>query len=945
MNYAVGSLVKARGREWVVLPESGEELLVLRPLGGAENEISGVHLPLEPVEPARFALPDPRRPGDYYSCNLLRDAVRLGFRSSAGPFRSFGRIAVDPRPYQLVPLLMALKQDPVRILIADDVGVGKTVEAGLIARELLDRAEIRRMAVLCPPPLAEQWRAELKNKFHIDAELVLSSTVTRLERRCRVGQSLFDHYPHVVVSTDFIKSDRRRHEFLRTCPGLVIVDEAHTCANAGEGKGIRHQRHRLLQGLSENPDRHLILVTATPHAGKEAAFRSLLALLKTEFARLPEDLTGKKSEKHRRQLAAHFIQRKRGNIKSYLGSETVFPAREEQEEGYKLSPEYKKVFQRAAAYARESITSEEGEIIRRRIRWWSAMALLRAMASSPAAAAATLRNRAAAAEGDAVERVDELGRRTVLDLLVDEASESIDVTPGCKIELDEEDDAGKKERERLLRLARDVEKLKGKADKKLARGVRIVKEFLKDGYQPIVFCRFVHTAEYVAEALRKKLPKHTEVMAVTGMLPPKERVDRVRELSRAERRVLVCTDCLSEGINLQESFNAVLHYDLSWNPTRHEQREGRVDRYGQPEPRTRVVTFYGVDNQIDGVVLDVLIRKHKKIRGSLGVSVPAPMDADLVVEAIFEGLLLKKSPGEADQLLLPGFDVDQVKEKRALYKTWDAAVDREKRSRAMFAQRTIRVDEVVRELAAVQEAVGAGVDVARFVRETLGAHGAIIHENDAMSVDLTDPEVPAAIIEAAGNREKFKARFTLPVMKNEIHLNRTHPIVERMAAHVMESAFDPAALPAARRSGVILTRRVKRRATLLLMRFRHHIVTKTKAGEKALLAEDCRVLGFSGAPSSARWLDPTTLEELIRARPDANISPDRAIHFLTRLMEEFDHLTPGLTEAARSNGAQLLAAHQRVRQAAKTRGVRQTVTPHLPPDVLGAYIYLPAGDA
>src|SRR3982751_6143513 len=181
MTFAVGSLVKARGREWVVLPESAEDLLVLRPLGGTEDEVTGIYLPLEPVEPARFDLPDPERPGDYQTSRLLRDAVRLGFRSSAGPFRSFARLAVEPRPYQLVPLLMALKLDPVRLLIADDVGIGKTVEAGLIARELLDRGEADRLAVLCPPALAEQWQAELRTKLHLDAELVLPSTAARLE--------------------------------------------------------------------------------------------------------------------------------------------------------------------------------------------------------------------------------------------------------------------------------------------------------------------------------------------------------------------------------------------------------------------------------------------------------------------------------------------------------------------------------------------------------------------------------------------------------------------------------------------------------------------------------------------------------------------------------------------------------------------------------------------
>ncbi|HNS74077.1 MAG TPA: DEAD/DEAH box helicase, partial [bacterium] len=300
MSYAVGSLVHARGREWVVLPGSNEELLMVRPLGGAEDEITGILTALEKVGSARFDLPDPGQLGDYHSCHLLRDALRIGFRSSAGPFRSFGKIAVEPRPYQLTPLLMALRLDPVRLLIADDVGIGKTIEACLIARELLDRGEIERIAVLCPPQLAEQWQSELDEKFHISAELVLTHTAGRLERECRPGESLFEHYPFVVVSTDFIKSDRRRDDFLRTCPEFVIVDEAHTCAFAGERNRGQHQRHQLIQGISRDPSRHLLLVTATPHSGKEDAFRSLLALLDAEFRDLPENLSGTENESHRR---------------------------------------------------------------------------------------------------------------------------------------------------------------------------------------------------------------------------------------------------------------------------------------------------------------------------------------------------------------------------------------------------------------------------------------------------------------------------------------------------------------------------------------------------------------------------------------------------------------------------------------------------------------------
>ena len=124
-------------------------------------------------------------------------------------------------------------------------------------------------------------------------------------------------------------------------------------------------------------------------------------------------------------------------------------------------------------------------------------------------------------------------------------------------------------------------------------------------------------------------------------LPPAEREERVAALGQFPRRVLVATDCLSEGINLQQHFNAVFHYDLSWNPTRHEQREGRVDRYGQPTPTVRTLTYYGIDNQIDGVVLEVLLRKHKTIRTSLGISVPVPGNTNAVVQALIQGLLLR----------------------------------------------------------------------------------------------------------------------------------------------------------------------------------------------------------------------------------------------------------------------------------------------------------------
>src|SRR5262245_39714161 len=260
-----GTLIRARGREWVVLPESTDDVLVVRPVGGLDEEVTGILPAVEPVVSTTFRLPTEADVGDFASGQLLRDAARLSTRAAAGPFRSFGRIAAEPRPYQLVPLMMALRLDPVRLLIADDVGIGKTIEAAVIARELLDRGEIRRLAVLCPPHLAEQWQRELVEKFHIEAELVLSSTIQRLERDLPFGVSVFDRHRFTIVSTDFIKTARRAEDFILKCPEFVIVDEAHGCTLAGGvGRG-RQQRFELLRRVAADTSRHLVLVTATPH--------------------------------------------------------------------------------------------------------------------------------------------------------------------------------------------------------------------------------------------------------------------------------------------------------------------------------------------------------------------------------------------------------------------------------------------------------------------------------------------------------------------------------------------------------------------------------------------------------------------------------------------------------------------------------------------------------
>ncbi|MFT7841107.1 DEAD/DEAH box helicase [Saccharothrix sp. BKS2] len=957
-SFTAGSLVSARGRDWMVLPESADDMLVLRPLGGSDDDVAAVFPAFENVRSAEFPPPSPDDLGDDLAAGMLRSALRIGFRSGAGPFRSLAGIAVEPRAYQLVPLMMALRQKTVRMLISDDVGIGKTVEAGLIASELLAQGSARKLAVLCSPALAEQWQQELRTKFGIDAELVLASTVSKLERKLDLGQSLFDRHPHVVVSTDFIKSTRHRDDFVKHCPDLVIVDEAHTCVTADEVSSAQSQlRYELLQRIANDSDRHLLLVTATPHSGKESAFRALLGLVKPELATAELDTNA-----GRRLLAGHFVQRKRADVRQFLSTrdgladdslreDTVFPAdREFKDETYHLSPAYRALLDDAIAYAGERV-SAAGDRGKReaRIAWWSAIALLRSLVSSPRAAAQTLRTRSAAATASTAQEADLLGAPLTRDSADSDALEGLDVAPGAEL-----DEPGA----RLGELADRAAALEGTAeDWKLAALLKQVKALLGKGYRPIVFCRYIPTAEYVAEHLAQALGKKTFVCPVTGTLSPQQRIQRIEELAEqsqetaGSKRVLVATDCLSEGVNLQHHFDSVLHYDLAWNPTRHDQREGRVDRFGQKTNVVRVVTLYGSDNGIDGKVLEVLIKKHRQIRKDLGISVSVPDEMSSgVTDAVVEWLLLRNRRPEQASL----FEVETIRERAAAVEAqWQSAAEREKASRSRFAQRTIRPEEVAREVAAVRDALGRASEVRGFVRQALGALDAVLRpDGDDFAADVSG--TPAGLRDAlapvvGGDLHKPVAfRASAAVARGEAALVRTDPVVGALAGYVLNSAFDEkvSGPRPARRCGVIRTKGVQTRTTLLVVRYRFHLTLPSRSGERKLVAEDARLLAFEGAPVNARWLTADDARALLDLTADENTDPVFSRRTMTRVLDGLPETAGYLASFGDELAAELLASHRRVRSASGeiVRGVQ--VTAQKPADVLGAYVYLPlAGGA
>ena len=916
MSFAPGDLVRARGREWVALPSLQDGILALRPLSGGENDtvILDPALELLPVEPARFDLPADAAATVQAKAALLADAMRLTLRRGAGPFRSAAQLAFEPRTYQLVPLLMALRLSVPRLLIADDVGIGKTIEAGLILRELMDRGEVDAFSVLCPPHLVEQWVGELKDRFGIEAVAVTSGTASRLERGLPLTQSLFDAYPFTVVSLDYIKAEKRREGFARTCPDFVIVDEAHSCVGTHKG---RQQRFELLSGLALNPDRRMILLTATPHSGDEEAFSRLLSLIEPSFAAANFD-----DARYRERLARHYVQRRRIDLTSGDWDEDrAFPKHDTTEFPYRLSKAHLE-FQEAALDYCLGIVSRAGSGQReRRLAFWGTLALMRCVGSSPAAALSALRNRVAN-ESDRLEPqiFDEDG----------DEEDAVDLEPGTAFQIDPE----------LRSLVTRAEHLADEADPKLTALVDALTPLIKKGANPVVFCRYLATAEHVRNGLRKAFPK-LMIEAVTGVLTPDERRDRVADMTPADEekqvpRILVATDCLSEGINLQQLFDAVVHYDLSWNPTRHQQREGRVDRFGQPAELVRSIMMFSPDSAIDGAVLDVILRKANKIRKTTGVTVPLPDERGPVTDALMASMMLRR--GTHQQLSL---DLRLDDGTRAMEASWRDAEENEKKSRARFAQNAMKPQEIAPEWQKVRTLLGSPADARQFVERAMARFGVPLEARKTVllaHVDALEAGLRGRLAEHALNGS-VRLATAEPAPSGTALLTRTHPLTATLAEALVEASLDPEALAGLGigRVGAWPTVAVRQVTRVALLRIRFKLTVHARK-ERLLLAEEAALVAIQGGQVVAAG---EAARELLNAPATADLAPAARDRFIVGAKEELPSLLKGpIADFVHSRAEELMADHARLRAASGTAS-RVTVEAVLPPDVIGLFALMP----
>ncbi|MXW92473.1 MAG: DEAD/DEAH box helicase [Rhodospirillaceae bacterium] len=947
-----GKLVSLRGRDWVVLPSDRADLVIVRPLGGSDEETTGIYLPFAIPEDiphdARFARPGPEDLGDISTARFLHDAARLAFRNGAGPFRALAKLSFRPRAYQIVPLVMALRQDTVRLLIADDVGVGKTIEALLIVREMIERAQVRRFAVICLPHLCDQWQQEFRAKLGIEAVIIRSNTQARLDRMIQGDASVYDYYPYQIISIDYIKADSRRAVFVQQCPELVIVDEAHTCARPAGASKAQQQRHHLLRDLADKPEQHLIMLTATPHSGKPEEFHSLLGLLRSDFEAL--DLPAS-SQSERRTLARHFVQRKRADVERWMGEDTPFPNRDTIEWNYDLSTAYLEFFNDMVDFARRLVAPGHSGERKKRVHYWTALGLLRGVMSSPAAGVKMLairRDKLADAGPDRSSEED--GLDTFNPVGDPDLGVETDATP---TQVMERQDWTDHQRRQLRRFAERLEAFAGTDDdQKLYAASIVLEDWLSTGFNPVVFCRFIETANYVGEhlfpLLAATIPR-LDLQVVTSEDPDDLRRQRIESMAGDRPRILIATDCLSQGINLQDLFTAVLHYDLPWNPNDLEQREGRVDRFGQQAPDVKACLLYGVDNPIDGIVLDVLLRKVREIKRSTGINVPFPENSQSIIDTITQSLLLnpdrriqtRHTPQQAT--LFDFSDFSEAAEAKAnITRKIDEAAEREKASRSIFAQNAIKAQEIEEDLRTVDEAIGDPDAVRDFVNGALDNLFGVQVTMEENGFGIVAGNLPPQLGGLLPEDRVAKISFESPTPEGYHYVGRNHRFVEQLCQLVMANTVAREGKRAAR-AAVIRTRQVQTKTTLLLFRCRN--VIEQGGGGHQIVAEEMLLWGWRGTPDDREHLDHEKARTLlVAARASSNLSPEARANFLENELSLLDRLDEVFDKLAEGQSKRLVAAHERF-SALMGKQRFQVVYPILPMDLMGVYILLPEAPA
>src|SRR5215217_44559 len=729
-----GAVVRNRGRLWRVDGLDGD-VLVATSIDGGQTEQHGFYLPFEDVVPAQLDFPPPEKVGFPQSQDLLLRAYRLSMMHGSAPLVSLRRSRVIPTEYQLVPVVMALNAPRVRLLIADDVGLGKTIEAGLVITELLSRQMARNLLVVCPANLREQWREALEYFFHLDAKIVSSRHRRALERNLPAGANPWEFYRYFVTSIDYAKTPAIRNQLLEQEWDVVLVDEAHLMAKPHQAvadQRVDMERWRLGEALSKKA-RHLLLLTATPHNGYTDSFASLLSMLGVDATSGPPH----EPRIHRKVAENHVCQRRRKDVEEWFersGKKSPFPRRDQDEVIVQPTSYEREAISAVKDYGNLVLSSAQSGARRPVMAYWTVMHLHKRALSSPEALRVSLKNRRESLE------------RKLEGLLIEDEESGVSPEAARAETLDEDtgervsdEEAGRRMeraaygtpeaiREELKALegveeaAKQVTRTRdGKLQELLKNELR---RRLAGNPKCIIFTRYADTMRYLEKEIgRSSRYEGVEVVTIHGGLNERQRRERFVAFERARSAVLLATDAISEGINLQHAASQVIHYELPWNPNRLEQRNGRVDRFGQREPVVYVRTLV-MDETLDAAILRVLVEKAAKIRADYGFAPPYFGDETNVLDLIREqGFTTRLAP---QQLGL--FDAPEDAQTEAPDPFSEETVRRIE-GESFYGQTHIRLPDVEERLRETERTVGSPKQIETFVLSGLSRFGCGITEN------------------------------------------------------------------------------------------------------------------------------------------------------------------------------------------------------------------------
>lgn len=628
-----GQLVSVRERQFIVsevlkstLPASGLKSFTtqgqhLVTLASIEDNALGEELQvIWELEPGasikeRAGLPEPTGFDPPNRLDAFLDAVRWGaastdFQSIQAPFRA----GITIEDYQLDPVFRAIQMPRVSLLIADDVGLGKTIEAGMTILELIIRHRARRVLVVCPASLLVQWRDQMRDKFGLDFRIVDSELMKELRRKRGIHANPWKHFPRLITSIDFLKRERPLRLFKETLPAegesiyprrydVLVLDEAHNCAPSGRGvyatDSLRTDAIRMLAPHFE----HKLFLTATPHNGYPESFSALLELLDNQrFARgTPPDRTQLNTVMVRRlksELPPDDFGQPRFAARVLEPLEVDYPA--EEKRIHAALQEYTKLrHTKAVDNSQRVATDFVLKILKKRLF------------SSPAAFARTLQQHEKTLKnakqrksppkptvGILQRQIDRVDEEYWVD---DEAEEALDdavVAAGLLFhELNGEE----------LRLLKEMKTWADTATARLDAKAKRLVSWLHQNIRPgqkwsddrvIIFTEYRATQNWLNTILAAEgLTADGRLMTMYGGMDSQDR-ERIKaafqtDPKRSKVRILLATDAASEGIDLQNHCSKLTHYEIPWNPNRLEQRNGRIDRHGQKSKKVLVYHFVG----------------------------------------------------------------------------------------------------------------------------------------------------------------------------------------------------------------------------------------------------------------------------------------------------------------------------------------------------------------